>query len=135
SRPGVVERLVVARLGRRGDGIAESVDGPIYVPGTLPGETVEVEAVPGQPDRRRLLKVEKSSARRIAPICRHFGICGGCGLQHLGGGNYPAWKRSLVSAARFQAGVETERDELSEAHRARRRRGAFHAPGGRPDGC
>src|SRR5262249_60038585 len=68
SRPGVVERLVVARLGRRGDGIAESVDGPIYVPGTLPGETVEVEAVPGQPDPRRLLKVQKSSPPPDAPI-------------------------------------------------------------------
>ncbi len=38
-------------------------DGPIYVPGTLPGETVEVEAVPGQPDRRHLLNVETPERR------------------------------------------------------------------------
>jgi 23S rRNA (uracil1939-C5)-methyltransferase len=102
----VVERLVVARLGQRGDGIAESPDGPIYIAGTLPGETVEVEAVPGQPDRRHLLKVEKSSAQRIEPVCRHFGVCGGCALQHLNAEAYRTWKRHLVVAALSQAGIE-----------------------------
>src|ERR1700733_10940085 len=76
SRPSVVERLAIDRLGHRGDGIANGPEGPIYVPGTLPGETVEVEAVPGHPDRRRLLKVDTPSGQRIAPICPHFGVCG-----------------------------------------------------------
>jgi 23S rRNA (uracil1939-C5)-methyltransferase len=129
----VVERLVVARLGQRGDGIAESLEGPIYVPGTLPGETVEVEAVPGQPDRRRLLKVEKSSAQRIVPICRHFGICGGCALQHLDAETYHAWKRNLVATALRQAGIETELDDLIDAHGAGRRRVVFHARRGNHD--
>ena len=40
-------------------------------------------AVPGHhPDRRRLLKVETASAERIAPFCPHFGVCGGCAIQH-----------------------------------------------------
>ena len=37
----MVERVVIVRLDQRGDGIAESRDGPLYVPYTLPGETVE----------------------------------------------------------------------------------------------
>ena len=42
----------IAKLGRRGDGIAETPAGPLYVPYTLPGEIVEVEPWPGHPDRR-----------------------------------------------------------------------------------
>ena len=45
----MVERLTIARLGRRGDGIADTPDGPVYVPFALPGETVEVEPGPAIP--------------------------------------------------------------------------------------
>jgi len=78
----VIEQLVIARLAHRGDGMSDGPAGAIYVPGALPGETVEVEGVAGHPDRRRLLRVEQPSAERIAPICPHFGVCGGCAVQH-----------------------------------------------------
>jgi 23S rRNA (uracil1939-C5)-methyltransferase len=129
----VVEHLVVARLGQRGDGIADGIDGPIYIPGALPGETVEVEAIPGQPDRRRLLNVEASSAQRIAPICRHFGICGGCAVQHLDENSYRDWKRELVANALRQAGIEAPLHDLIDAHGAGRRRAVFHARRGSRD--
>ncbi|HEY6027413.1 MAG TPA: TRAM domain-containing protein, partial [Pseudolabrys sp.] len=49
----MTEQLTIARLGHRGDGVAETADGPVYVPYALPGETVTVAAVPGNhPDRR-----------------------------------------------------------------------------------
>ena len=38
----MVERFVIDRLGQHGDAIAEGSDGPIYIAGALPGETVEV---------------------------------------------------------------------------------------------
>src|SRR5579871_6750243 len=82
SGPGMIERLAITRMGHRGDGIADGETGPIYVPYTLPGETAEVEDWPGHPDRRRLINVEAPSAERIAAICPHFGVCGGCALQH-----------------------------------------------------
>jgi 23S rRNA (uracil1939-C5)-methyltransferase len=126
-RPRVIERLVIGRLGHRGDGVADGPAGAIYVPDTLPGETVEVEGVPGQPDRRRLLNVEKPSAERIAPICPYFGICGGCALQHWQTASYRAWKRGLVIAALRQVGVDAEVAELIDAHGEGRRRAVFHA--------
>src|SRR6266568_4126211 len=46
SGRGVTERLAIARMGHRGDGIAETRDQAVYVPYALPGETVEVEALP-----------------------------------------------------------------------------------------
>jgi 23S rRNA (uracil1939-C5)-methyltransferase len=126
-RPRVVERLVIDRLGHRGDGVADSSAGPIYVPDALPGETVEVEDVPGHPDRRHLLNVDKPSPERIAPICPYFGICGGCALQHWNAASYYAWKRHLVVTALRQAGIDAKVAELIDAHGEGRRRAVFHA--------
>jgi 23S rRNA (uracil1939-C5)-methyltransferase len=126
----MVEILVIDRVGHRGDGVADGAQGasgPIFVPGTLPGEIVEVESVPGQPDRRHLLNVEKSSAERIAPICPHFGVCGGCALQHWQTGPYRKWKRGLVVEALRQAGIEAPVGDLVDAHGDGRRRVVFHA--------
>jgi len=129
----VVERLLIARLGHRGDGVADSLAGAIYVPGALPGETVEVEGVAGHPDRRRLLRVEQPSTERIAPICPHFGVCGGCAIQHLDATRYRAWKRDLVVEALRQAGVDGPVANLIDAHGEGRRRAVFHARSGARD--
>lgn len=129
----MVERLLIARLGHRGDGVADSLAGAIYVPGALPGETVEVEGVAGHPDRRRLLRVEQPSTERIAPICPHFGVCGGCAIQHLDATRYRAWKRDLVVEALRQAGVDGPVANLIDAHGEGRRRAVFHARSGARD--
>jgi 23S rRNA (uracil1939-C5)-methyltransferase len=123
----LTERLVISRVGNRGDGIAESPAGPLYVPFTLPGETVEAELDAGHPDRRHLLKVVTASAERIAPICPHFGTCGGCAVQHWNVERYRAWKRGRVTDALTQAGLEAAVDELVDAHGEGRRRATFHA--------
>lgn len=124
------ERLTINRLGHRGDGIAETPAGPVYVPYTLPGETVEVEDWPGHPDRRHLLRVQSASRERVAPICPHFGACGGCAMQHWSGAAYREWKRGLVVQALRQAGLEACVDPLIEAHGEGRRRAVLHARSG-----
>jgi 23S rRNA (uracil1939-C5)-methyltransferase len=129
----VVERLTIARMGHRGDGVADGPDGAIYVPGALPGEAVEVEAVPGHPDRRALLRVEHTSDERITPICPHFGVCGGCAVQHWDAVPYRAWKRSLVVEALRQAGLDAPVADLIDAHGEGRRRATFHARRGTHD--
>jgi 23S rRNA (uracil1939-C5)-methyltransferase len=129
----VVDRLAIARLGHRGDGIADGADGPIYVPYTLPGETIEAEPWPGHPDRRHLLRVDAPSPERIAPICPHFATCGGCALQHWETARYRAWKRDLLVATLQQAGIEATVDDLIDAHGEGRRRAVFHARRGSKD--
>jgi 23S rRNA (uracil1939-C5)-methyltransferase len=129
----MVERLVIDRLGHRGDGIADTPAGPLYVPYVLPGETVEVEPIPGHGDRRHALRVEVESTERIAPICPHFGVCGGCALQHWETARYRAWKRGLVVAALAQAGLNAPVEDLIDAHGAGRRRAVFHARCGTHD--
>ena len=129
----MVDRLAIARLGHRGDGIADGPDGPIYVPYSLPGETIEAEPWPGHPDRRHLVRVDAPSPERIVPICPHFGTCGGCALQHWETARYRAWKRDLLVTALGQAGIETAVDELIDAHGEGRRRAVFHARHGAKD--
>ena len=80
--PILVERLTIDHIGRLGDGVATA--GPVYVPYTLPGETVEVEPWPGHPDRAHLLRVETASPERVAPICPHFGFWPAPGVHPFG---------------------------------------------------
>jgi 23S rRNA (uracil1939-C5)-methyltransferase len=129
----VAERVLIDRLGQHGDGIAEGPDGPIYIPGALPGEIVAVDAMPGHPDRRRLVTVQRPSAQRIEPICRHFGVCGGCAMQHLAEQSYRNWKRDLVVTALSQADIDAPVAPLIDAHGEGRRRVVFHARRGAHD--
>ena len=123
----MTETLRIAGLGHRGDGVADGPAEPLYVPYTLPGEVVEVDPVEGHPDRRHLLRVVTPSPERIAPICPHFGPCGGCQLQHWAWSPYHAWKRDQVVTALAQAGLAAEVDTLVDAHGEGRRRAVFHA--------
>jgi 23S rRNA (uracil1939-C5)-methyltransferase len=120
------ERLTIASLGHRGDGSADTAEGPLFVPFTLPGEAVEVQRVPGK-DRAELVAVLQPSADRITPFCPHFGVCGGCALQHVAEPAYRAFKRGLVVSALAEAGLEAEVAELVPAHGRGRRRATFHA--------
>jgi 23S rRNA (uracil1939-C5)-methyltransferase len=80
-----------------------------------------------------LLNVEHLSAERAAPICPHFGVCGGCALQHWQSAPYRAWKRGLVVDALRQAGLEAPVGDLIDAHGDGRRRAVFHARRGALD--
>jgi len=123
----VAHHLTISRLGHRSDGIADTPDGTVFVPYTLPGEIVEVESVPGHPDRRHLLRIESASPERISPICPHYGVCGGCQTQHWDFLRYREWKRGLVIEALRHAGLDVPVGELIDAHGEGRRRAVFHA--------
>jgi 23S rRNA (uracil1939-C5)-methyltransferase len=121
------EHLVIDHVGHRGDGVGTAGGMSVYVPYALGGETIEVEQVPGHPDRRRLIKVERASAERIVPFCPHFGICGGCAIQHWEAAGYRAWKREIVVATLAQAGIGCDVAPLIDAHGLGRRRITLHA--------
>jgi len=123
----VAERLTIARMGHRGDGIAEGPQGQFYIAGALPGEMVDVEVMPGHPDRRLLVAIQTPSSERIAPICPHFGVCGGCAVQHWRDERYRAWKRELVVMALHQVGIVAPVSTIIDAHGDGRRRAVFHA--------
>ena len=129
----MTEQLTIQRIGHRGDGIADTNVGPIYVSFALPGETVTVEPIGGHPDRRHLLRVDKPSHERAVPVCKHFGQCGGCAMQHWSLSEYHLWKRNLVVEALGHAGLRARVDPLVDAHGQGRRRAVLHARRGSGD--
>src|SRR4030088_2922616 len=117
-------------MGSRGDGAPAGAPGQPHVPFALPGEEVSVEA---EAARLRLVAVERASPERVAPICPHFGTCGGCALQHWDAARYRDWKRGLVVEALAWAGIDTPVDDVIDAHGEGRRRAVFHARRGQRD--
>jgi len=68
-----------------GRGVAR-VDGKaIFVSGALKGERVvaKLTAKHRQYDEAETVEVLQASPDRVTPGCAHFGVCGGCALQHL----------------------------------------------------
>ncbi|MER8922518.1 class I SAM-dependent RNA methyltransferase [Mesorhizobium sp. M0589] len=85
--------FTIKRLGSQGDGVAETETGELFIPFTLPGETVTAAR---ERDRAMLMAVLETSPLRIDPACRHFTECGGCAVQHLQADAYQQWKRDKV---------------------------------------
>ncbi len=129
----MIEHLTIERIAHRGDGQAQVVGQTIYVPYTLPGEVVEAETVPGHPDRRHLLRITQPSADRIAAFCPHFGTCGGCAIQHWREDKYRAWKFATLIETLQAARIETQVDDMIDAHGEGRRRIVLHARRGTHD--
>jgi 23S rRNA (uracil1939-C5)-methyltransferase len=117
-------RLSIARLGAQGDGVADTAEGPVFVPFALPGETVTVAR---EKNRATLLAVLEPSPLRVAPPCRHFTECGGCALQHLAHPAYLAWKRDRVVEALAARRIEAPVGETVPCAPASRRRAVFSA--------
>lgn len=119
-----MKRIVIERLGHRGEGVAQDGERRIFVPYALAGETVNAEI---EGDHARLIGIVEPSPDRIAPVCPHYMRCGGCAVQTLAPQAYAQWKRGLVETALRNAGLSFDVDALVDAHGAGRRRVTFHA--------
>lgn len=117
-------KLQIESLAHKGDGVAETPDGPVFVPFTLAGETVTVTR---KGARAELKSIDVPSPERVDPVCRHFGTCGGCALQHMERSAYLCWKRQQVIAALSDRGIETEVAPTVAAEGKGRRRAVLTA--------
>lgn len=117
-------RLEIDELGAKGDGVA--TDGT-FVPFTLPGDLIEIDDALDNYQNLPPSLVVRASSFRVEPICKHFGVCGGCSLQHLEQDQYLKWKRQLVVDAFSNVGIETEIDPCSPISIGSRRRATFSA--------
>ena len=84
----------------------------VFVEGALPGEQVRVEIVKRKPtwDIARVTHIERANAARVSPRCPHFGVCGGCTLQHADVSLQLAAKQRVLEDALERIGrVEAQR--------------------------
>jgi 23S rRNA (uracil1939-C5)-methyltransferase len=84
-RSGDIREADVVDLAHDGRGIARADGKTVFVDGALPGERVRLRVYKRRRtfDEALLVEVLSASPDRVTPACAHFGICGGCALQHL----------------------------------------------------
>ena len=83
-----VETGWVADLTHEAEGVVRDSEagGKIaFVAGALPGERISFRrrSFHKNHDEAALIEVHEPSPSRVTPRCAHFGVCGGCALQHL----------------------------------------------------
>lgn len=80
-----IETGTVAALTHDGEGVVRGEGKTAFVCGALPGEVVRFQRKKRhrQYDEAVLVEVMTAAADRVPPPCAHFGMCGGCSLQHL----------------------------------------------------
>jgi 23S rRNA (uracil1939-C5)-methyltransferase len=114
----------ISSLGQKGEGVADIEGQKVFVPFALPGEEVVIEV---EGDRGTLVEILKASPARATPFCKHFGICGGCQLQHMDRASYEAFKIGLVETPLRFAGIGAKVQRFIDAAGIGRRRATLHA--------
>lgn len=92
--------LTIDRLSHEGRGIAQREDGKlVFVDGALPGEQVTVQVTFSNKkfDEAQVVSVQYAGADRVQPPCAHYGVCGGCSLQHMAPPAQIAFKQSVLA--------------------------------------
>ncbi len=75
----------ITDLAHDGRGVARIDGKAVFVTGALKGERARVHIVRRHRafDEAKVETLLRTSPDRVDPVCAHFGMCGGCALQHL----------------------------------------------------
>lgn len=81
----MAEVLNIESLDLEARGVARRDGKVVFVEGALPTERVTVETVRSKSSYEiaRIEEIVRPASLRVAPRCPHFGVCGGCVMQHL----------------------------------------------------
>ena len=111
-----LDEISIEDLGARGDGIGKDGRGAThFVKGALPGERWRPVGAGG-------FELVAPSERRVAPVCAHFGTCGGCAAQHMHEDLYATWKLGLVRQEFERRGIDPGHLDLTVVPLHSRRR-------------
>jgi 23S rRNA (uracil1939-C5)-methyltransferase len=122
-----LQEAEIIDLAQDGRGVAKLAGKTVFIDGALPGERVRFNVFKRrrQFDEAALVEIVSKSPDRTEPLCRHFGVCGGCSLQHLQPqAQLKAKQRQLLDAFAHIGGVSPARvlEPLTGAQWAYRRR-------------
>jgi 23S rRNA (uracil1939-C5)-methyltransferase len=83
--PEPCKRITVESLSHDGRGVAHIDGKAVFIDGALPGEVVGFKYLTTRRkfDEGRVSIIHHPSPDRVEPPCAHFGLCGGCSLQHM----------------------------------------------------
>lgn len=97
---------VIESLDHEARGITRLDGKTIFVEGALPGEQVEYVSFRKKPsfEVARTERILKTSPDRVVPKCPHFGVCGGCSMQHLEPSAQVAAKQRMLESNLWHLG-------------------------------
>lgn len=97
---------IIESLDHEARGVTRLEGKTIFVDGALPGERVEFVSYRKKPtyENARVERVLKPSADRVKPHCPHFGVCGGCSMQHLSAPAQVAAKQRVLETSLWHLG-------------------------------
>ena len=92
------KEALIESLSHEGRGLTHIDGKTTFVDAALPGERVMIRSTRRRRhyDEARVLEMLEPAANRIQPHCKHFGICGGCSLQHMDSNDQLAHKQSVL---------------------------------------
>ncbi len=104
--PAPILIAVIESLDQEGRGVTHYEGKTIFVDGALPGEKVTFQSQRIKPSYEvaNVVEVLKQSNQRVTPKCPHFGVCGGCKLQHLDFAAQVATKQRLLESDLWHIG-------------------------------
>lgn len=108
----IIENLPIHGIADRGKGVGRTPEGmAVFVEGAVPGDVVNVQLQKKKADFAEgyVARIVTPSPERVAPFCKHFGICGGCKWQYLRYADQLKHKQQVVTDAfRRIAKIEPE---------------------------
>jgi len=111
---------IIESLDHEARGITRQEGKTVFVDGALPGETVEYASFRRKPsyELAHLVRVLRPSVARIEPRCPHFGICGGCAMQHMDPAAQVAAKQRVLENSLWHVGRVRPETILPPVHGA-----------------
>ena len=118
SRGKAMNTVLITALDQEGRGIARIDGKAVFVEGALVGELVAIEIYRRKPtyELARTTEILRASPSRVAPLCPHFGVCGGCSLQHLDAAAQVAAKQRVLEDALWHIGRVRAGELLAPIH-------------------
>ena len=85
KEPEYLYDVEIVDAGSEGMSVAKPEGRVIFIPFGVPGDVVDIEVFKKKKNyfEGRILNIKKPSEKRVAPVCQHFGLCGGCKWQQL----------------------------------------------------
>jgi 23S rRNA (uracil1939-C5)-methyltransferase len=101
-----MNRVKIESLDQEGRGVARIAGKVIFIEGALTGEVVSYNSYRKKPsfEQAQVTQIHKPSPLRVQPKCKHFGVCGGCSMQHLDARAQVAVKQRILEDALWHIG-------------------------------
>ncbi|MFZ9082016.1 MAG: 23S rRNA (uracil(1939)-C(5))-methyltransferase RlmD [Burkholderiaceae bacterium] len=98
-KPGrLLEDLAIESVDLEGQGVAHFEGKVVFVAGALTGERLSAHVLRERPSyiKAQIASIHLESPDRRQPPCRHYGVCGGCSMQHATDTAQLAYKQRVL---------------------------------------